>query len=321
MDFSSDTLQVLYFNMVRGRKFDEAVNELCRKSIMPGMWHSGIGHEATQAGAAGFLRPEDWLGITHRGITAALAKGLDARMWMAETLARASGYGKGKGRKAADRNVGVLPGGGTIGSVFPIAAGAGIAAKHADQGQVVVCLFGDGAAQRGTLHESMNMASVWKLPVIWVCENNLYYITTHVQDAMAVEDIADLAASYDMPGIVVDGQDVIAVSQAVLEAIRRARKGAGPSLIECKTYRFREHGEFDIDGGYRPKEEVDSWRKRDPIDLFRRRLLEDRSISGADLDKVDEEIDREVAAVIQWALESPEPKAEEAFRGVFMGSP
>jgi TPP-dependent pyruvate/acetoin dehydrogenase alpha subunit len=320
MDCSSETVRMLYVNMVRGRKFDEAVNELCQKSIMPGMWHSGIGHEATQAGAASFLRTDDWLGITHRGITAALAKGLDARMWMAETLARASGYGKGKGRKAADRDVGVLPSGGTIGSVFPIAAGAGIAAKHADRGQVVVCLFGDGAAQRGTLHESMNMASVWKLPVIWVCENNLYYITTHVRDAMAVEDIAELAPSYDMPGVVVDGQDVTAVSQAVLEAIRRARKGGGPSLVECKTYRFREHGEFDIDAGYRPKVEVDCWRDRDPIELFRGRLLGEGSIGRVDLEGVDEEVDREVAKVVQWALEGPEPGVDEAFRGVFLGS-
>jgi TPP-dependent pyruvate/acetoin dehydrogenase alpha subunit len=320
MDFSSETLAMLYRNMVRGRKFDEAVNELCQKSILPGMWHSGIGHEATQVGAASFLRQEDWLGITHRGITAALAKGLDARMWMAETLARVSGYGKGKCRKAADRKVGVLPGGGTIGSVFPIAAGAGIAAKHAGGGQVVVCLFGDGAAQRGTLHESMNMASVWKLPVIWVCENNLYYITTHVRDAMAVENIAELAVNYDMPGVVVDGQDVIAVSKAALEAIRRAREGNGPSLIECKTYRFREHGEFDIDAGYRPKEEVDSWRKRDPIELFRERLLGDGSPGMVDLARIDEGIDREIAEVRQWALESPEPNAEEAFRGVFLGA-
>lgn len=320
MEFSSEAMRTLYFNMVRGRKFDEAVNELCQKSIVPGMWHSGIGHEATQVGAAGLLRPDDWLGITHRGITAALAKGLDARKWMAETLARASGYGRGKGRKAADRRVGVLPSGGTIGSAFPIAAGAGIAAKHADRGQVVVCLFGDGAAQRGTLHESMNLASVWKLPVIWVCENNMYYITTHVRDAMAVEDIAELAANYDMPGEVVDGQDVVAVAEVVLEAVRRAREGAGPGLIECKTYRFREHGEFDIDAGYRPKDEVDFWRNRDPIELFRGRLLEDRSMSLSDLERVDEVIDREVADITQWALESPEPKAEEAFRGVFLAS-
>jgi TPP-dependent pyruvate/acetoin dehydrogenase alpha subunit len=318
--FSTREKKLLFRNMVRGRRFDEAVNELCRKSILPGMWHSGIGHEATQAGAASFLRQDDWLGLTHRGITAGLAKGLDPKMWMAETLARVGGYGKGKCRKAADRRVGVLPGGGTIGSAFPIAAGAGVAAKHAEKGQVVVCLFGDGAAQRGTLHESMNMASVWKLPVIWVCENNLYYITTHIKDAMALEHIADLAASYDMPGTVVDGQDILAVSTTVLWAIQRARTGEGPSLIECKTYRYREHGEFDIDPGYRPRGEIEEWRKRDPIEILRKRLLEEGSVAKMELDRVDQEVEREVDEVTEWALDSPEPGTEEAFLGVFLDS-
>ena len=161
MSFSRNDLILLYRNMVRGRKFDEALVELFAKGHVAGMWHSGIGQEAVEAGAASFLRPGDWLSITHRGVTAALTKGLSPEKWLAESLGRAQGTGGGKARKVVDRANGLLPGGGTIGSCFPIAAGAGVAAKHLGDGRVVVCLFGDGAAQRGTLHECMNLASVW----------------------------------------------------------------------------------------------------------------------------------------------------------------
>jgi TPP-dependent pyruvate/acetoin dehydrogenase alpha subunit len=317
VNFRKEDILLLYRNMVRGRKYDEALVEMCRKSVMPGMWHSGIGHEAVGAGIASFLRNKDWLGITHRGVTAGLAKGLDARMWLAESLGRSGGYCKGKSRKSIDSKVGVLPGGGTIGSCFPIATGAAIAANHAGKGQVVVCLFGDGAAQRGTLHECMNMAAVWNLPVIWVCENNRYSITTHASKVLAVENISDFAHSYSMPGITVDGMDVIAVAVATIEAMERARNGKGPSLIECKTYRFREHGEFDIDTSYRSKDEVERWRKRDPIELFRERLLDEGVASTEELEAIDDEMEEEVEAAAEWALASPFPEADEALTDLF----
>jgi TPP-dependent pyruvate/acetoin dehydrogenase alpha subunit len=316
MEFTKEDKILLYRNMVRGRKFDEALVEMCAKSQVPGMWHSGIGHEAVGAGIATFLRVDDWLEGTHRGITSGFAKGMDPKKWLAEHLGRSDGYAKGKGgHSCGDKSIGSLPAGGTIGSCFPIAAGAGIAAKRMGKDQVVVCLFGDGAAQRGTLHESMNLAGAWNLPVVWVCENNTYSITTHSSKALAVEDVSEFSHSYGMPGITIDGMDVLAVTEAVMEAVDRARNGEGPSLIECKTYRFREHGEFDIPTDYRTKDEIKEWRKRDPIMLFREHLLNE--VSGDELDAIDAEIDKEVAETSEWALASPEPAVEEAFTDLY----
>lgn len=320
MGITREDLILLYTNMVRGRSYDERLIEMCRKSQVTGMWHSGIGHEAVGAGVGTFLRPDDWIELTHRGFTAGFAKGVDGKKWFAEHLGRSGGFAKGKGgHSAGERRLGILPGGGTIGSCFPIAAGAGIAAKNAGRSQVVACLFGDGAACRGTLHESMNMAGAWGLPIVWVCENNLYSITTPVSKTLAIEDVSVFAGSYGMPGATVDGMDVVAVAEAVVEAVDRARGGGGPSLIECKTYRFREHGEFDIDASYRPKEELERWLQRDPIKLFRGRLLEEGVTSAQELDAIDDEIAAEVEAAAQWALASPFPRPEEAFTDQYAG--
>jgi len=319
MEFTSKDNILLYRNMVRGRRFDETLTKMFNKGQVPGMWHSGVGHEGVGAGVATFLREDDWLEITHRGITHGLAKGLDARMWLAEHLGRTAGYAKGKGgHHCADRDRGILMGGGTIGSCFPIAAGAGLAAKRLGTGQVVVCLFGDGAAQRGTLHECMNLVSLWQLPVIWVCENNLYSITTHVNNAIAVKDIVSFAGSYDMPGKVVDGQDVLAVSAAVMNAVDHARNGEGPSLIECKTYRFREHGEGEIPTPYRPREEVKEWKTRDPINLFKNYMLEEGIANEDALREIDDEIDEEISKTVAWALDSPMPPLSEAFTDIYV---
>ena len=319
MKWQKADLLVLYRNMVRGREFDNCLVELFAKGSVPGMWHSGVGHEAVGAGLASFLRQDDWLEGTHRGITAGLAKGLDAKMWLAEHLGRMGGYAKGKGgHHCGDKAHGILPGGLTIGSCFPISAGAGIAAKRAGKQQVVVCLFGDGAAQRGTLHECMNLAGVWKLPVVWVCENNQYSITTNVKNGLAARAVADLAHGYNMPGETVDGQDVLGVAEAVMAAVERARQGEGPSLVECKTYRFREHGEGDIPTPYRTKEELESWKKRDPIELFHARLTKEGLATREELAAIDKDVDAEVAAAAQWALESPRPAPQEAFTDVYV---
>jgi pyruvate dehydrogenase E1 component alpha subunit len=308
----------MYRNMVRGRKYDQALIEMCAKSQVPGMWHSGIGHEAVHVGISTFLRQDDWLGLTHRGVTAGLAKGLDAGMFLAEHLGRAGGYAKGKGGHfCGDREHGLLPVTMTIGGSFPIATGAGIAAKNEGKGKVVVSLFGEGAAQRGTLHESMNMASVWNLPVVWVCENNQYFITTHAKDSLATGSVVDFASGYGMPGLTVDGMDALKVTETVMEAVERARDGGGPSLIECNTYRFREHGEFDIPTDYRTKDEVKEWRELDPIKLFRERLIGEGAASEGELDVIDGELDLEVKETTAWALASPEPHAEEAFTDLY----
>jgi TPP-dependent pyruvate/acetoin dehydrogenase alpha subunit len=318
MEFTKEDKMLLYRNMVRGRKFDEALVEMCAKSQVPGMWHSGLGHEAVGAGIATFLRKDDWLEGTHRGITHGFAKGMDPKKWLAEHLGRSDGYAKGKGgHSCGDKSIGSLPAGGTIGSCFPIAAGAGIAAKRMGKDQVVVCLFGDGAAQRGTLHESMNLVGAWNLPVVWVCENNTYSITTHSSKALAVDDVSNFAHSYGMPGVTIDGMNVLAVAEAVMEAVDRARKGEGPSLIECKTYRFREHGEFDIPTDYRTKDEIKEWRERDPIKLFREQLLKDGIASEEELDAIDVEFETEVAEASEWAFASPEPAVAEAFTDLY----
>lgn len=309
---------LLYRNMVRGRKFDDALVELFAKGHLPGMWHSGLGEEAVEAGAASFLRQDDWLQITHRGITAGLAKGLDGQKWMAEHLGRISGYAKGKGGHfCGDRAHGLLPQTLTIGGCFPIVAGAGVASKRLGRGQVVVCLFGDGAAQRGTLHECMNLASVWQLPVVWVCENNQYSITTGVRQAIAANNIADLAASYRMPGVCVDGMDVLAVAQAISEAVDRARRGDGPSLVECKTYRYREHGEGDIPTPYRTRAEVISWKERDPILHLHRHLLAEGVTSGAELEAIEQEATEEAAHAAQLALKAAWPDKAEAHTDLY----
>jgi pyruvate dehydrogenase E1 component alpha subunit len=319
MEFTKEDKILLYQNMVRGRKYDEELVELFAKVKVPGMWHSGIGQEAVGAGATTFLRKDDWLEPTHRGYTFGLAKGVDGKRWLAEHLGRATGFAKGKGgHYVAPKGSGVLPFGGTIGSAFPISAGAGISAKRLGKGQVVVCLFGDGAAQRGTLHESMNLAAVWQLPVVWVCENNLYAVTAHLSQSMAVKDIADLAHGYNMPGVIVDGQDVLAVAEAVMEAVERARAGEGPSLIECKTYRYRNHGEGGaFPTGYRTKEEEEEWKKRDPIVLFRQFLLDEGDVAAHELDSIDEELVQEVLEASKWAQESPWPEVEQAFTDLY----
>ena len=290
--------------MVRGRKYDEALVELFAKGQVPGMWYSGIGNEAVGAGVVMFLRPEDWVEGYHRGFTWGLSKGYDSRAWLAGHLRRAAGINAAELR----RRLHMLPQGGTIGSCFPKAAGAAMAAKRLDTGEVVVCLFGDGASQRGTLHECFNLAVVWKLPVVWVCENNLYSITTPVKKAVAAKDVADLARGYNMPGLAVDGQDVLGVAESAMLAIDRARRGDGPSLVECKSYRYREHGEGDIPTPYRTKDEVEAWMKHDPIALFRERLVTGSLVSRKELDAIDASVSAEVSGAAKWALEQPLPK-------------
>lgn len=299
MKITQEVSLTLMRNMLIGRKFDEALIEVFAKEP-EGMWHSGLGHEAVGAGVGSFLRKKDKLSITHRGITEGFSKGLPPRDWLASRMGRASGFAK----RSAEW--GILPRSGTIGGCFPIATGAAIALKNLGMDNVVVCLFGDGASQRGTMHESMNMAAAWKLPVVWVCENNLYSITTRITKAMASEDIVNFAHGYNMPGVSVDGQDVIAVAEAVTQAVDRARAGEGPSLIECKTYRYREHGEGDIPTPYRTREEVKEWKARDPIKLFHIRMIDEQWATEDQITGLETEIEIEVESAIAWVKAQPE---------------
>ena len=316
MKLEKEQLIKLYTTMVRARKADE----MCIKGLSEGkvvcFFHSGQGEEAVGVGACTFLRKDDYLypHLRGHGIAYSLAKGGSPKGHLAEHYGKATGSVGGiAGFHGAEPELGILGGAGTIGSQFPVSVGWGLAAKKRGKGQVVVCCFGDGSSNRGTLHEAMNLAAIWKLPIVWLCENNLYAQHMPIKDAYPREDIADLAAGYNMPGVVVDGQDVIAVHETVQAAVERARAGDGPSLIECKTYRYRTHTEGTPDIAHadpRPQEEIEAWKKRDPIKLFQEKLLEQGVLTQEDVERIDSEATAEMEEVERFAMESPVPSPD-----------
>jgi len=300
----------LYTNMVRIRKLDELLIKGLLSGKVQGFYHSQQGQEAVGAGACTFLRKDDYVFYTHRGhgVGKVLPKGVSAEAFLAEHYGRATGTCGGVvGFHTCEPEIGILGLGGTVGGEFTVAAGAGLAAKLRGKGQVVICPFGDGATGRGTFHTALLMSANWKLPVIWLCENNLYYQHTSLSEVYPKENLADLAFGYGMPGVIVDGQDVIAVYEAVQTAIDRARAGEGPSFIECKTYRYRGHteGRPDYAGpGLRDEEEVKAWKKRDPIDQFKAKLLEQKVLSENDIECIDQEAIKEMEEAQRRASES-----------------
>ncbi|KPJ54103.1 MAG: hypothetical protein AMJ37_00840 [Dehalococcoidia bacterium DG_18] len=313
MTLEKEQLIKLYTNLVRARKLDELAVRALGEGKIIGFFHSGQGEEAVGVGGCTFLRKDDYIYPHHRGhgLAHIISKGVSPKGFFAEHFGKATGLARGIGGfHGSDPEFGVFGGAGTIGSQFPVSVGWGLAAKKRGKGQVVVCFFGDGSSNRGTLHEAMNLASVWKLPIVWLCENNQYAQFMPIKDAYAREDIADLAAGYGMPGVVVDGQDVIAVHEAVQAAVERARAGEGPSLVECKTYRFRAHVEGVADfvhGDMRPQEEIEAWKQRDPIKLFEEKLLEQGVLTQEDVDRINRETEAEVEEAERFALESPVP--------------
>ena len=216
----------------------------------------------------------------------------------------------------ADFSIGILGATGVVGAGIPIAVGAGLSIKLRGTDQVVACFFGDGASNQGTFHEGINMAAIWKLPVLFVCENNLYAMGTRQSRAMLIENISERAAAYGIPGVTVDGNDVLAVYEAAKEAVERAKRGEGPTLIECKTYRHKGHSRMDP-ATYRPKEEVEHWLRKDPIPKFRGRLLEMGILTEEEAKKIEEEVLREIEEAVKFALESPYPEPEEALKDVY----
>jgi len=316
MTLKKEQLIQLYTNMVRARKADETVVKGLQEGKVVSFYHSVQGSEAVGVGVCTFLRDDDYLYPHHRGhgIAYIIGKRASIKGFLAEHYGKATGMAGGvAGFHGVDIEHGIFGAGGTIGSQFPVSVGWALAAKKNDKGQVAVCCFGDGSSNRGTLHEAMNMAAVWKLPIVWVCENNLYAQFMPLKDAYPREDIADLAAGYNMPGVVVDGQDVIAVHEAVQAAVERARAGDGPSLIECKTYRYRVHSEGSPDISHvdpRPQEEIEAWKKRDPIKLFQEKLLEQEILTQADIERMDAEATAEIEEVERFAMESPQPDSD-----------
>jgi acetoin:2,6-dichlorophenolindophenol oxidoreductase subunit alpha len=297
--------------MFRIRRFEETVMDLIRKGQgIAGAVHICIGQEATVVGSCLALRPEDFMVGYHRSHGHPIAKGAPLGPLMAELMGRRTGvcHGKGGSMHLADFQVGSLGETAIVGAGIPQAAGAAYSARIRGTDQVALAFFGDGAANIGSFHEGLNLASVWHLGAVFVCENNLYAMSTPLEQTMASESVASRAAAYQMPGVVVDGQDVVAVHEAVKSAVDRARAGDGPTLIEARTYRYRDHAEYGkLDLGHRPVEELERWRTRDPIALLA------ASCDSAQVAAIDEEAAQEVADAVAFAKSSPMPGPEELF--------
>jgi TPP-dependent pyruvate/acetoin dehydrogenase alpha subunit len=306
------------FQLTLIRAFEERVLKLVSDGSIRGTTHPYVGQEAVAVGACLALRPADWVISTHRGHGHLLAKGGDANRLMAELFGKATGYGGGKGgtQHMADYTVGHLGSNGITGGGIPIGTGAALSAQMRRSGQVVAIFFGDGAANQGTFHESLNLAALWRLPAVYVCENNLYAMSTSVREACAIEHIADRAAAYGMPGVQADGMDVLAVAGAVRDAVDRARAGRGPSLIECKTYRFLGHSKSD-QCVYRSREEEATWRERDPITRFQTTMVQHGLASAAEVDAVTRDAVAAVDTAVEFARSSPFPGPDALSAGVF----
>jgi len=307
--------------MLRIRAFEEQANNLYRSAKMPGLTHLYIGEEAVAVGVCSALRKDDTITSTHRGHGHCVAKGAHPREMFCELLGKEEGYCKGKGGSMhiADHANGNLGANAIVGGSAGIATGAGFSAKMLGTDRVSVCFFGEGALGQGLLYEVMNMASLWKLPVIYVCENNLYAASTPFAKAFAIENVADRAVAYGIPGVVVDGNDVLAVYEVAAAAVARARQGDGPTLIECKTYRLCGHSRSDP-RTYRTREEEDVWKEREPIARFQRQLLAQGFASQEQLQGISREVEATIVDAISYAESGPLPEAAELYTDVFAPS-
>jgi len=308
----------MYRKMLEIRLFEEKVFELYGQNLVPGTIHLYAGEEAVAVGVCNALSKDDYITSTHRGHGHCIAKGADLKRTMAEILGKETGYCKGKGGSMhiADFSIGMLGATAVVGAGLPIAVGAALSAKLRKTDQVVACFFGEGASNQGTFHESINMASAWKLPVIFVCENNLYAMGTRQSRIMNIENISDRAPSYGIPGVSVDGNDVLAVYEAAQVATERARRGEGPTLIECKTYRHKGHSRVDP-AKYRPREEVEEWLRKDPIKRLRDKLIQTDISMEAELQEIEKGVSNEIEDAVKFAVESPYPTPEEALEDVY----
>jgi len=318
LNLTKDKLVGMYKRMLEIRFFEEKVFDLYAQNLVPGTIHLYLGEEAVAVGVCSALKRDDYITSTHRGHGHCIAKGADLKRTMAEILGKKTGYCKGKGGSMhiADFTIGMLGATAVVGAGLPIAVGAGLSVKLRGTDQVVACFFGEGASNQGTFHESINMASTWKLPVIFVCENNLYAMGTRQSRVMNIENIADRAVAYGIPGAVVDGNDVLTVYEATQKAVERARRGEGPTLIECKTYRHKGHSRVDP-AKYRPKEEVEQWLAKDPIKRFKEKLLQTNTLTEAEIQQIEKEVSDEIEEAVKFAMESPYPAPEEALEDVY----
>jgi len=318
LNLEKEKLVEMYTKMVEIRNFEEKVFELYGRNLVPGTIHLYAGEEAVAVGVCSNLRRDDYITSTHRGHGHCIAKGAQLKKIMAELLGKRTGYCEGKGGSMhiADFSIGMLGATAVVGAGIPIAVGAGLSAKLRGTDQVVACFFGDGASNQGTFHEGINMTSIWKLPVIFVCENNLYAMGTRQSRVMAIESIADRAVAYGIPGVAIDGNDVMAVHRTAREAVERARKGEGATLIECKTYRHKGHSRIDP-ARYRPNEEVEEWLRRDPIKRFKEKLLQTHTLTEAEIALAEKQALARVEEAVKFTMESPHPAPREALEDVY----
>jgi len=311
----------MYTTMLTIRRFEERVAGEFKKGSIPGVVHSYIGQEAIAVGVCAHLRKEDRIVSNHRGHGHCIAKGANLKPMMAEIYGKKTGYCKGKGGSMhiADFSVGMLGANGIVGAGLPIAVGTALAAQLEGGDRVSVVFFGDGACHEGEFHEALNLASIWKLPIIFACENNLYGVNMPIWEAIPVEHIVERAVAYAMPGTIIDGNDLSAVYEAADTAVARARDGEGPSLLEFKTYRWRGHFEADYIPDLRPTEEIEDWKKRCPIARLEGELLETGILDRKALDDINEEVMSRVEDCVRYAVESPFPDPEDTLEDIFSG--
>jgi len=322
MTLDKHQLEEMYRRMCRIRYFEEAVIEIHSSGELIGPAHPYIGEEAVAVGACAALRDSDRIAGNHRSHGHPIAKGGDVNRAMAEILGKADGFCKGKGGSMhlADFSIGILGESGIVASSVPIATGAALAAKLSKQDFVSLVFFGDGASNQGACHESMNMAALWDLPVIFMCENNGYAITTSYKNSVSVDHVSDRASAYGMPGVLVDGQDAIAVWEATNEAVKRARAGEGPTLIEAMTYRYEDHS-LGLDkirkSEYRTQEEVDEAMTRDPLPIHRAAMISHGFATEAECDKIEVVVRAEIEAAVEFARRSPFPEPEDLYEDMW----
>jgi pyruvate dehydrogenase E1 component alpha subunit len=315
---SKDELLGMLYKMLQVRFFEEKVFDLLARNIVTGASHVYAGQEAVAVGACSAIRDSDYITSTHRGHGHCIAKGGKLPEMLAELCGKATGYCKGRGGSMhiADVSKGNLGATGIVGSNIPVATGAGLSVKMRKTDQVVLCFFGDGATNQGCFHESLNMAATWKLPVIYVCENNKYGMSVALERCFPIDKISVRAMSYNMPGVTIDGMDVLTVRGTMLEHVERARRGGGPSLVECETYRFYGHSRSDP-RVYRTREEEQQWKERCPIKLYKEKLQSMGMLTEDQYKAMENKVQQEVKEAEEFALSSPYPKPEELCDDVY----
>ena len=311
MSISKETMLEMYKRMDQVRKFEEKVSWFFSKSMIHGTTHLSIGQEASGVPAVMALEKGDIVTLTHRGHAMSIGMGIDLNKMMAELMGKVTGFCKGKGGSMhiADIEGGNLGSNGVVAGGLALAPGAALTQQYKKTGKIVLCSFGDGASNEGAFHEGVNLASIWKLPVIFYCENNLYGMSTHYTKVMNVKNVADRASSYGIQSFIVDGYDAVAVYEVVKKAAEICRKGEGPVLVEAKTYRWAGHSKSDKNL-YRTQEEIDSWKEKDGLKKLRNKILELNYATEEELQKLEADVDRQIDEAVEFAKNSPEPSLD-----------